>query len=174
MENTQVSEFGFILLFLLGGVVFVALGLFTASLLRPHRPNYEKLTPYECGEDAIGNPWGQFNVQYYIIALIFILFEVEIVFLFPWATVFGQSSLIEATSGQWGWMALAEVFIFVGILVLGLAYVWAKGFLDWVRPHPIKSDFVAKVPPHMYQKINEKNYVVKKATELEESTTPKN
>ncbi len=173
MENTQVSEFGFVLLFLIGGIVFVVLGLFTSSLLRPSRPNYEKLTPYECGEDAIGNPWGQFNVQYYIVALIFILFEVEIVFLFPWATVFGQKSLIEATSGQWGWLALTEVFIFVGVLVLGLAYVWAKGLLDWVSPQPVKPDFVSKVPQHLYEKLNEKHYTVKRVLQSED-LSPKN
>jgi NADH-quinone oxidoreductase subunit A len=165
MENTQISEFGIILLFIVGGIVFVSLGLLTSSLLRPHRPNYEKLTPYECGEDAVGSAWGQFNVQYYVIALIFILFEVEIVFLFPWATVFGQASLIEATDGQWGWIALLEVFVFVGILVLGLAYVWAKGFLDWIKPHPIKSDFTSKIPTDLYQKVNERVYPIKKQIE---------
>lgn len=158
MENTQISAFGTILLFILGGIVFVVLGLFTSSLLRPHRPNYEKLTPYECGEDAVGSPWGQFNVQYYVIALVFILFEVEIVFLFPWATVFGQKSLIEATNGQWGWFSLIEVFIFISILVLGLAYIWVKGFLDWVRPKPQKPSFSSKIPPSVYAQVNQRTY----------------
>ncbi len=158
MENTQISAFGTILLFILGGTVFVVLGLFTSSLLRPHRPNYEKLTPYECGEDAVGSPWGQFSVQYYVIALVFILFEVEIVFLFPWATVFGQESLIKATNGQWGWFALIEMFVFVGILVLGLAYIWAKGFLEWVKPQPQKPSFSSKIPKNVYEEVNQREY----------------
>lgn len=157
MINTDISAFGEILLFIVGGVIFVLGGLLTAWLIRPHRPNVEKLATYESGEEPAGTAWGQFNVRFYVIALVFILFDVEIVFLFPWATVFGQQALIEATGGLWGWFALAEMFIFIGILALGLAYVWAKGYLDWVKPEQGKSSFKGVVPPELYEKVNNRH-----------------
>lgn len=157
MINTDISAFGEILLFIVGGVIFVLGGLLTAWLIRPHRPNVEKLSTYESGEEPAGTAWGQFNARFYVIALVFILFDVEIVFLFPWATVFGQQVLIDATGGLWGWFALAEMFLFISILALGLAYVWAKGYLDWVKPEPGRSTFKGAVPPSLYDKINRKN-----------------
>jgi len=156
MQNTELSGFGEILLFIIGGVSFVLITLVVARLIRPNRPNEEKLTTYESGEDPLGSAWGQFNPRFYVIALIFILFDVEIVFLFPWATVLGQVDLIELTDGTWGWFALAEMFIFVVILALGLAYAWAKGFLDWVKPQTNLTKYDSPVPLKMYQKINEK------------------
>ncbi|MBC21926.1 MAG: NADH-quinone oxidoreductase subunit A [Candidatus Marinimicrobia bacterium] len=83
----------------------------------------EKLEIYECGEIPEGSAWVQFNIRFYIIALIFIIFDVEVVFLFPWAVVFKDLGLI----------AFIEVMIFLGILVVGFAYVWSKGDLDWVK-----------------------------------------
>lgn len=157
MQNTQISAFGEILLFIVGAMVFVTVTLLMAGLIRPNRPNPEKLTTYECGEDPTGTAWGQFNPRFYIVALIFILFDVEIVFLFPWATVFGQRELIESTNGVWGWFALAEMFIFVAILALGLAYAWAKGFLDWVKPHVERPEFKSPVPKALYKQLNERN-----------------
>jgi NADH-quinone oxidoreductase subunit A len=160
----QVSEFGGILLFIIGGTLFVLLAMTVARLLRPNRPNEEKLTSYECGEEAVGSAWGPFNVRFYIIALIFILFDIELVFLFPWAIVFGQKELIGATNGLWGWFALAEMAIFIVILAAGLAYAWAKGYLDWIRPEIQPAKFESKVPTHLYNQINEK-YKGKKAPE---------
>lgn len=156
MENREISEFGIVLLFILGAVAFTLLTLTISRLIRPSRPNEEKLSTYECGEDAVGNASGQFNMRFYIIALIFILFEVEIVFLFPWATVFGQKSLAEGTGGKWGWFSLIEVFIFVGVLALGLAYAWRKGFLDWVKPEPEINSYKSKIPDSLYESINKK------------------
>lgn len=161
MQNSQLSEFGLIFLFILGGIAFVSMGLLVASLLRPNRPNKEKLTPYECGEDALGNAWGQFHVKYYVIALIFILFEVEIIFLFPWATVFGQEKLIEVTEGRWGWFALIEVFVFIGLLIIGLAYVWAKGYLDWMKPKEKSITYQSKIPKNLYDQINKKQSTIR-------------
>jgi NADH-quinone oxidoreductase subunit A len=157
MINTDISAFGEILLFIVGGIIFVLGGLLTAWLIRPQRPNVEKLSTYESGEEPVGSAWGQFNVRFYVIALVFILFDVEIVFLFPWATVFGQQALIEATAGLWGWFALTEMFLFIGILALGLAYVWAKGYLSWVKPAHIKNTYKGIVPPALYEEINKKN-----------------
>ena len=136
--------------------MFVLVVLTIGKLLRPDRPNPEKLSSYECGEDATGNAWTQFNPRFYIIALIFILFEIEIVFLIPWSIVFGNKDLINETNGLWGWFSLAEVFIFVGILALGLAYAWAKGFLEWVKPNPEAEEFQSPVPKSMYERLNNK------------------
>ncbi len=156
MVNAQLSEFGTILLFILGGIGFVLLALTVAKFVRPNRPNAEKLSPYECGEDAVGSPWTNFNVRFYIVALIFVLFEVEVIFLFPWAVVFGNAELIRQTNGLWGWFALAEVFVFVVILALGLVYAWAKGYLEWVRPEPVPEKFDSKVPRNLYENVNKK------------------
>jgi NADH-quinone oxidoreductase subunit A len=155
MEDNQLSAFGTIFLFIAGAIIFLLGGLITAFLLRPQRPNYEKLTTYECGEDPTGTAWGQFNVRFYVVALIFILFDVELIFLFPWATVFGQRSLIEATGGVWGWFSLIEMFIFIFLLALGLAYVWVKGYLDWVKPKVQVPQFTSVVPPELYKKLNQ-------------------
>jgi len=84
------------------------------------------------------------------------LFDVEIVFLFPWATIFGNKQLIQQTDGLWGWFTLVEMLIFMAILGLGLAYAWVKGHLDWVRPTPKSTIFKSPVASDMYQKINEK------------------
>src|SRR5687768_14992844 len=106
MEATYLSDFGTILLFLIGGALFIVVGLFVSKLIRPNKPNPEKLAAYECGEEAMGSAWVQFNPRFYVVALIFIIFDVELVFMFPWAVVFGNRELIEATDGKWGWFAL--------------------------------------------------------------------
>ncbi len=154
MVSTQVSEFGNVLLFILGGISFVVIALTVAKFIRPNRPNEEKLSAYECGEDAVGSPWTNFNVRFYIVALLFVLFEVEIVFLFPWAVVFGNATLIKETNGLWGWFSLIEVFLFLLILALGLIYAWVKGYLDWVQPDPTPEKFESKVPQSLYEELN--------------------
>jgi NADH-quinone oxidoreductase subunit A len=122
----MLTEFGKILLFFIIGVVFVGLGIVTAKIIRPSNPTKEKQTTYECGEEPIGLSWVKFNVRFYVIALVFLIFEVEVVFLFPWALVF--KSL--------GWFAFIEMIVFVVILLSGLVYVWAKGDLEWDKPKP--------------------------------------
>jgi len=157
MQPTDtLTDFAYLLLFLIGGAIFVTISLTVGALIRPKRPNEEKLTTYECGEAPQGSAWGQFNIRFYIVALIFVLFDVEIVFLFPWATVFGQAALIEETAGLWGWFSLAEAFIFVGILALGLAYAWNRGFLDWVKPDSEKPQVEHYVPEERYRQLNER------------------
>ena len=152
----MISDFGAIFLFILAAMVFIGAILTIARFVRPNRPNEEKLSTYESGEDPLGNANVQFNVRFYVVALIFVLFEVELVFLFPWATVFGQASLIAQTNGLWGWFAMAEMSIFVGILILGLAYAWEKGYLDWVRPAPKIPEIKTNIPVDLYKKVNEK------------------
>ncbi|MVM38390.1 NADH-quinone oxidoreductase subunit A [Spirosoma sp. HMF3257] len=152
----MLSDFGVLLLFILAAFAFIAIVLFVARLLRPNRPNVEKNSTYESGEEPVGNANVQFNIRFYVVALVFVLFDVELVFLFPWATVFGQERLIKETGGLWGWFALTEAILFVVILALGLAYVWAKGYLDWVKPQPKVPTLETKVPADLYRKVNEK------------------
>lgn len=152
----MISEFGQVLLMVIGGLLFLLIGMLGAKMIRPKNPNIEKLSTYECGEEPTGDAWGQFNIRFYIIALVFVLFDVELVFVFPWATVFGSKQIIEETNGLWGWFSLAEMFIFIGILVLGLAYVWVKGYLNWVKPEPKISDYESPVPKNLYQDLNRK------------------
>jgi len=131
----MLTEYSVVLVFLIVGVVFVALGLITASLVRPSNPNSRKNSTYESGEEPIGSPWVQFNNRFYIIALAFIIFDVELVMLFPWAVVFKEV----------GWFAFWGMIVFAFILALGLAYDWAKGLLDWEKPNPqipVLSDLV--------------------------------
>lgn len=152
----EVSSYGGILIFLIGGVVFVMGGLITSWIIRPSRPNKEKLSTYESGEEPLGEAWGRINIRFYLVALFFLLFEVEIIFLFPWATVFGSKELIESTDGLWGWVSLIEMVVFIAILALGLAYAWAKGYLEWPKPDISESDFKSPVPSELYDSINKK------------------
>ena len=153
---SQLSEFGIILLFIITGILFVLIGVGVAALLRPNRPNVEKLMVYECGEDAVGKAWVNMNARYYLIALIFVLFEVEIIYLFPIATVYGDAKLDAATNGTWTIFSLIEMMLFITLLFLGLVYVWRKGYLDWNKPEVITEKFESKVPKDLYKAINEK------------------
>ena len=117
-------NFASVLIFLIFGALFVGVNLLISRFLQARFPHAGKLTTYECGEIPVGNSWIQFNIRFYVIALIFLIFEVEIVFLFPWAVVFKNL----------GAFAFIEMMIFVFILLVGLAYVWAKGDLDWDKP----------------------------------------
>ena len=155
MEQGTISGFGEVLIFFIGGILFLLGGLITAWIVRPSRPNEEKLTTYESVEHPMGSAWGRINIRFYLVALVFLLFEVEIVFLFPWATVFGSAKLMEQSEGLWGWYALVEMFIFIVILAIGLVYAWAKGYLDWPKPVMEKSEFTSPVPSRLYDKINE-------------------
>ena len=154
---TEISGFGTVLLFITGGICFVIAMLLVGKWLRPKNPTEEKQTTYESGEEPVGTAWGRFNVRFYVIALVFLLFEAELVFLFPWATVFGDEQLLKDSDGLWAAFSLAEVFIFIGILAVGLAYVWAKGMLEWVRPKAKRSDFKSKIPMSVYREFNERN-----------------
>ena len=113
-----------IIIFTILGVALIGLPLVLQYLLSPrNNKGGEKLTSYECGELPEGSAWVKFNIRFYVIALIFLIFDVEIVFLFPWAVVYQELGLL----------AFVEAFIFVLILVVGFIYIWAKGDLDWVK-----------------------------------------
>lgn len=155
-KQTYLSAFGEILLFVIAGILFIVVTLVVSRLIRPNRPSVEKLTTYESGEEPVSHAWSQFNIRFYIIALVFLLFEVEIVFLFPWSTVFADKELNIQTQGEWGWYALIEMLIFIAVLALGLAYAWVNGYLDWVKPDPSPSVYKSKIPSELYKAINEK------------------
>ncbi len=121
-------DFANVLVFMAVGAAFVGVNLLLGSLLRPSNPQVRKLSTYECGEPSTGSAWVNFNIRFYIIALMFIIFEVEIAFVFPVATAF--RTWIEAGRGIF---AFTEILLFVGILFIGLIYAWAKGDLEWVK-----------------------------------------
>ena len=122
----MLTEFGKIFIFFLLAIVFVAIALFTARLIRPKRPTKEKYLTYECGEEVEGSPWVKFNIRFYVVALIFLIFDVEVVLLFPWALTYQEYGLYGFLVG----------LIFLLILGLGMAYEWRKGDLEWARPKP--------------------------------------
>ena len=161
-DVSQISEFGKILIFLINGIIMVCVIFFINRLLAPNNPNYEKLTSYECGEEPTGNAWLPFNSRFYVIALTFLLFDVEMVFIFPWATVFGSHDII-AQDARWGWFSLAEMFIFLGILIIGLVYVWCKGDLEWIKAKPVVPTTDVNIPSSFYEKLNleQSKYTVK-------------
>ncbi|MBK1441343.1 NADH-quinone oxidoreductase subunit A [Parapedobacter sp. ISTM3] len=159
-DPSQITEFGKILLIGVTGIVLVLFTLFLGKLVSPQKPNPEKLSTYECGEETVGNSWIPFNSRFYVIALVFLLFDVELVFVFPWATVFGRPELISADT-RWGWFTLAEMAVFIGILIIGLVYVWRKGDLEWVKPRTILPQVKVNIPPSAYDKLKRDPYRVR-------------
>lgn len=115
-------DYFFVILFVGLAVSLVGGGLLMSRLLAPRNPGGVKNEPYECGEQTVGKSWVHFNVGYYLFALLFLVFDVEAAFLFPWALVFREVGLI----------GLIEVGIFIAILFLALIYAWKKGVLEWV------------------------------------------
>jgi NADH-quinone oxidoreductase subunit A len=120
----DLTPYGYAGFFFLFAILFVVGGLAASFMLRPRNPNETKLDSYECGEVPIGSSFMQFHVGYYLVALVFVLFEVEVAFLFPWAAVF--RSLTDP------WPSMLAVGIFIGILALADAYAWKKGALEWL------------------------------------------
>ena len=125
-------QFASVFVMLLMGVVLCGLMLGLGALLRPSNPHPGKLATYECGEPPSGPAWINFNIRFYLIALVFVIFDVELAFIYPVAAVFRDWVV---TRGQ-GLFALVELAIFVGILAVGLVYVWAKGDLQWLKRLP--------------------------------------
>jgi NADH-quinone oxidoreductase subunit A len=116
-----------ILMFVLVGVAIGVLPVAMGFILAPHKPDPEKLSPYECGFEAFEDARMKFDVRYYLIAILFILFDLEIAFLFPWATIF--KDIVAAESIKL--FGFVEMLVFVAILVIGYVYAWAKGALEW-------------------------------------------
>jgi len=117
----MLSDYGQVFIFLIFALGFVAIALVSAKIVSPKRPTKGKYTTYECGEDTVGETWIKFNIRFYITALIFIIFDVEIVFLFPWAVQLKQL----------GASALVSILVFVFIIAIGYIYAWKKKALEW-------------------------------------------
>ncbi len=186
-----------VLLFLAVGIGFIFVHLVAGKFIRPNKPDAEKKTVYECGEPTIGSAWIQFDLRFYVVALLFVIFDVEVAFFFPWAEVFGKAQAVAAspqpaTNDEWTtygnkvnelipkspanrdkrayyatlgatadlpeadqvredgrrkreyqtnrgvaqrlvWMSLSEILVFFGVLLVGFAYLWRRGDLEWVR-----------------------------------------
>ncbi len=159
----------YLLLFLAVGIGFIFVHLMAGKFIRPNNPDASKGTTYECGEPTIGSAWIQFDLRFYVVALLFVIFDVEVAFFFPWAVVFGKANAVasapSATSLEYttnvqqllpsdaidrqntekhfevnqrrarelAWMALGEIGVFFGVLLVGFAYLWRRGDLAWVR-----------------------------------------
>jgi NADH-quinone oxidoreductase subunit A len=168
-----------VVVFAVAGVAFLALPLVVGWLVRPNKPSPEKGEVYECGEVPIGSAWIQFDLRFYVVALLFVIFDVEIAFFFPWAVVFGSANRaadpqltteqrIEAakalaptgapapttppdaaTMNSFAQFAFLDLMVFFGILLVGFAYLWRRGDLEWVRSiaAQVKADRPAHGPP---------------------------
>ena len=150
------------LVFVAVGIGFLLTNLVLGKVFRPARPDVEKGTVYECGEPAVGSSWVQFDLRFYVVALLFVIFDVEMAFFFPWATVFGGANRLsdervsaaekitiqKSLSGQeppadklpdpqstktLARLAFVDILIFFGVLLVGFAYLWKRGDLEWVR-----------------------------------------
>lgn len=119
--TTYYADYAVVLAVLTAGALLVIVAFTTARLVAPRKPNREKMSTYECGIDPVGQGWSQSQVRYYVYGFLFVIFDVESVFLFPWARVF--ESL--------GYTAVVEMALFIGILAVGLLYAWRKGVLKW-------------------------------------------
>ena len=121
MNGTYYQTYGVLVALLIAGVGLVAVAFTAARIIAPRRQIPEKLTTYECGIDPVGEGWSQTQIRYYIYAFLFVIFDVESVFLFPWATIFERL----------GYQAVVEMAVFVFILALGLLYAYRKKVLQW-------------------------------------------
>jgi NADH-quinone oxidoreductase subunit A len=157
----------YLLVFLGVGSFFLFIHLMMGKVIRPAKPESEKLTIYECGEPTVGSAWIQFDLRYYVVALLFVVFDVEVAFFFPWAVVFGNANKLAdprlsednraqatarlvpvairmpgidttapmpaETAQSWAWVAFIDILVFFGVLMVGFAYLWRRGDIDWVR-----------------------------------------
>ncbi len=121
-------EFANVLIFIILAAAFLLVTLTIGRLVRPAAPSATKGATYECGEQALGPGWFNFNPRFYVVALVFLIFDVEVAFTYPVATVFERW----VARGD-GALAFLEIAMFIAVLALGLAYVWRRGDLDWVR-----------------------------------------
>jgi NADH-quinone oxidoreductase subunit A len=119
------------------GAAFVLVNLLAGAVARPRVPNPEKAAVYECGEPSIGTSWVQFDLRFYIIALVYLIFDVEVALFYPWAVAYGSAEQLASSIGMTAYqvrqVALVDMLFFFGVLLVGFAYLWRFGYLDWVR-----------------------------------------
>ena len=121
MISASLEPYTFIGLLAVVAVLLGVAPILLARFVSPKKPGHSKQAPYECGLESQGDPWAQWNVQYYVYALLFVVFDVEVVFIYPWALVWRGL----------GPVVFAEMFLFLAILAVGLAYAWGAGVLEW-------------------------------------------
>ncbi len=139
---------------------FVFVNLLVGSFARPRLPNAEKSAVYECGEPTLGSSWVQFDLRFYIVALVFLIFDVEVALFYPWAVAYGSAAEVGREVGETVFqlrsVALVDMLFFFGLLMVGFAYLWRFGYLDWVRssstasvnaPRPIEPRTAGSPPP---------------------------
>ena len=124
-------------IFIAFGAGFVLVNMIVGHIARPHIPNPEKATVYECGEPTIGSSWVQFDLRFYIVALVYLIFDVEVALFYPWAVAYGAAPRLAGelnmTTQSLRGVAIVDMLFFFGVLLVGFAYLWRFGYLDWVR-----------------------------------------
>lgn len=143
-----------ILLFILGAFLVVTSGMVLGSWLRPYRPNIEKLSSYESGEEPLGSAWIPFNARFYGIALIFILFEIETILLFPWALVWNEPCSPPLTHTTWTYYAALIGTSFIVILAIALVYAYKHGHFHWSKQTTVYPSLPSAIPQEYYERIN--------------------
>jgi NADH-quinone oxidoreductase subunit A len=176
-----------LVVFLVVSIVFLFIHLLMGKFIRPSRPDADKLTIYECGEPTIGSAWIQFDLRYYVVALLFVIFDVEVAFFFPWAIVFGKAndlaredlemerraaiskqlvpaslpatvsglpdqSVDAASAWTFAWTAMLDILVFFGFLLVGFAYLWKRGDIDWVKTLAAERQAEPTMPPPLLHK----------------------
>ncbi|OIQ18418.1 MAG: NADH-quinone oxidoreductase subunit A [Bacteriovorax sp. MedPE-SWde] len=136
MSSHNLDVYMPVLILMAFAAIMVLGALLVGKLVRPQNPTELKNAPYECGEAPIGSAWSNFNVRFYVVALVFIIFDVEGALMFPVATVFKK--FVEIGEGG---AILGTFLIFVSVLVLGIVYCWKKGDLDWVKSYQVDTDY---------------------------------
>lgn len=134
MSTDIMGQYNWVALFLIGGVCVLGLAFACAALFRPSRPSLLKRLTYESGAKSQGDALVRFNIRFYILAIVFLMFDVDVIFMFPWATAFrllyfGETNIYYTAIGK---PALGEMGLFIGILMIGWAYAYRKGALEWV------------------------------------------
>lgn len=132
MSSHNLDVYMPVLILMAFAIIMVLGALLVGKLLRPHNPTVLKETPYECGEEPMGSAWSNFNVRFYVIALVFLIFDVEGALMFPVATVYKK--FVEIGNGG---AVLASLLVFIFVLALGVVYCWKKGDLDWVKSYQV-------------------------------------
>ena len=131
--DTNIELVTGVLLFIAAGFFMVFSALVVGRFVRPKLPHPEKLAVYECGEPTIGEGWVQFDLRFYVVALVFIVFDVEIALFWPWAVIFGAADASTVAGAAIKTVAVYDMLFFFGVVVVGFLYLWKFGYLDWVR-----------------------------------------
>ena len=154
--NTYLAAYEGLVWHLFGGLLFLLATTFLSKRLS-HKPRHASPnTTYECGEEPIGGTSARFSLNYHITALVFLLFEVELLFLFPWAVASTQPPQNLFNLPQWGYWVSGEILVFLGVLGLGLWYIWKKGAMQTQSAVETRPKVVFAVPSHYYAQINKK------------------